>query len=192
MRREWALFSVFERVLLVRRADLRPAEAARAIASGLAGSRVDHWFPGFREHDPLARATLIELCAEALGDPLHDAAMRSTDALRRRVREGLESGVLAAVTIPPPKAIGRATRSSAAAVAEPASSSPPPPEKKKGWIEIELLADDGTPLAGEPYRLVLPNGSVEEGKLDSSGRVRVAELDDGSCELSLPGFGARA
>ncbi len=68
----------------------------------------------------------------------------------------------------------------------------PPPEQKvpekteKTWIEIELVDDNGEPVAGEKYRIVLPGGTVREGRLDARGRARLDELDPGNCEVSFP------
>jgi hypothetical protein len=67
-----------------------------------------------------------------------------------------------------------------------------PPEKKpsetreKTWVGIELLDDEGGPVVGEKYRLVLPDGSVREGRLDGRGQARFDDLDPGTCEVSFP------
>src|SRR5213593_5207616 len=45
-------------------------------------------------------------------------------------------------------------------------------ENKKGWIEIELVDEDGNPVSGEQYRIMLPDGeTVAEGTLDEQGYV---------------------
>lgn len=55
------------------------------------------------------------------------------------------------------------------------------------WIEIELLGEDGSPIPGEQYRIVLPNGSVVMGQLDADGRAYVGNFADaGECEISFP------
>lgn len=62
----------------------------------------------------------------------------------------------------------------------------PDPEKKH-WIEIELIGEDGQPIAGEPYRIVLPDGTtIADGTLDNHGRARVDGIDPGTCQVTFP------
>jgi type VI secretion system secreted protein VgrG len=73
------------------------------------------------------------------------------------------------------------------------SSQPLEPEsaeekaKKKHWLEVELVDQDGDPLPGEAYRIILPDGETPvEGTLDEKGFVRLDGLDAGSCQVSFP------
>ena len=60
-------------------------------------------------------------------------------------------------------------------------------KEKKSWIEIELRDDEGQPMAGEPYRVVLPDGeTAAEGTLDEKGLARVDGIEPGSCEILFP------
>lgn len=59
-------------------------------------------------------------------------------------------------------------------------------QQEKDWIEIELVGEDDKPVAGEKYRVTLPDGSVDEGTLDQNGWVRVAGFDKGSCKITFP------
>ena len=60
-------------------------------------------------------------------------------------------------------------------------------EKKKSWIEIELRDDDGKPIPGEPYELVLPDGKVvASGTLDQNGFARVDGIDPGQAKVHFP------
>jgi hypothetical protein len=63
-------------------------------------------------------------------------------------------------------------------------------EKKKEttFIEVVLVGQDGkTPVYGEPYVLTLPDGTKKEGRLDGSGKIRVAGLEKGKkCKISFP------
>lgn len=61
-----------------------------------------------------------------------------------------------------------------------------PDKKKKSWIEIELKDDDGNPVAGEAYRVEVPDGSLAEGSLDEKGFARVEGIDPGTCKVSFP------
>lgn len=63
-------------------------------------------------------------------------------------------------------------------------------EETTSWVEIELVDEDGNPVAGENYLLELPDGSVKEGVLDSNGQVRVDGIDPGTCKISFPNMDA--
>jgi hypothetical protein len=58
--------------------------------------------------------------------------------------------------------------------------------KKKSWLELELVDQDGIPLAFEDYVVELPDGSLREGRLDDKGKSRLRGLDPGSCKVSFP------
>jgi hypothetical protein len=78
----------------------------------------------------------------------------------------------------------------APAARRPARTSPPR-VKEKTWVEIELLDDDGVPVASERYTIRVPDGSTREGRLDAGGRARVDNIDPGMCEVSFPDIEAR-
>jgi hypothetical protein len=55
------------------------------------------------------------------------------------------------------------------------------------WIEIVLKDDEGKPVPGELYKVVLPNGEETTGYLDANGFARVdGIIDAGSCKVSFP------
>jgi len=58
--------------------------------------------------------------------------------------------------------------------------------ESKTWIAIELKDTDGNPVAGESYKLELPNGRIVNGKLDSLGMARVNDIDRGQCRVTFP------
>ncbi|MCK6556319.1 type VI secretion system tip protein VgrG [Candidatus Binatia bacterium] len=62
----------------------------------------------------------------------------------------------------------------------------PGEEAERTFVEIELVDTDGTPLPGVRYRIVLPDGRIEEGALDAAGRARIEDLDHGTCQVSFP------
>jgi hypothetical protein len=66
---------------------------------------------------------------------------------------------------------------------EPAKARTPKP---KSWVEINLKDAKGNPVAGERYRIKLPDGSVQEGALDAFGHAEYYEINRGSCEVSFP------
>ncbi len=53
-------------------------------------------------------------------------------------------------------------------------------------IELELVGEDGAPIAGAAYRVVLPDGRVIEGALDRRGTARVEAIPRGVCSVSFP------
>jgi len=59
-------------------------------------------------------------------------------------------------------------------------------EEKKGWIEIELVDEDDKPVAGEKYKVTLPDGSVSTGTLDGKGYAKVSGFEPGSCKVAFP------
>ena len=59
--------------------------------------------------------------------------------------------------------------------------------KKLSWIEIELFDEDNEPVAGERYRVTLPDGeTVAEGTLDEKGHARVEGFESGQCQVTFP------
>ena len=64
----------------------------------------------------------------------------------------------------------------------------PPPEapREDVWIAIELVEEDGRPVAGEPYVLEAPDGARRTGKLDSDGYAEVQGIPTGTYLVSFP------
>src|SRR5262245_37888432 len=58
--------------------------------------------------------------------------------------------------------------------------------EEEHWIEIELLDDEGKPVAGERYFVELPDGSSLSGRTDGQGRARVEGVDPGTAKVSFP------
>ncbi len=54
------------------------------------------------------------------------------------------------------------------------------------WLEIELTDDQGAPMAGEPYKVVLADGSVVLGELNDAGFDRLENICPGSAKVSFP------
>jgi hypothetical protein len=65
-------------------------------------------------------------------------------------------------------------------------------ERPTGWIEVELVGEDGEPIAGEKYRITLPDNTVDEGTLDQNGWVRVEGFEPGNCKITFPELDAEA
>lgn len=59
-------------------------------------------------------------------------------------------------------------------------------ETNKTWFEVKLVDTEGKPVAGEAYKVTLPDGSVSEGTLDDKGMARIEGIDPGSCQVTFP------
>lgn len=66
------------------------------------------------------------------------------------------------------------------------ASKPPAEPEPEHWIEIELLDDEGKPVAGERWFVELPDGSQKSGRTDGQGRARVDGVDPGTAKVSFP------
>lgn len=62
----------------------------------------------------------------------------------------------------------------------------------KTWIEIQLLDEDGEPVAGEPYWIQLTDGSIRQGTLDRFGLAYFGDLEPGECEVRWPALDGAA
>jgi type VI secretion system secreted protein VgrG len=84
----------------------------------------------------------------------------------------------------PPATPGKKSAASNAPTHDPNS---PANKDKTHYIEIKLVDNDGNPVAGEPYRVTLPDGTtVADGTLDDKGFARVDNIDPGSCKIVFP------
>ncbi len=61
-----------------------------------------------------------------------------------------------------------------------------PAADEKHFIEIELVDDDGNPVAGEAYFVELPDGSSRSGRTGGDGKARIEDVDPGTAKISFP------
>jgi hypothetical protein len=54
------------------------------------------------------------------------------------------------------------------------------------WIEVHLVDTEKKPIAGEPYRIKMPDMSIREGTLDEEGKVRFDGIPAGQCQVCFP------
>ena len=54
------------------------------------------------------------------------------------------------------------------------------------WIEVRLVDTENRPIAGEPYRIRMPDSSIREGVLDEEGKVRFEGIPGGQCQVCFP------
>ena len=57
---------------------------------------------------------------------------------------------------------------------------------KTSWVEIELVDDQGQPVADETYQVRLSDGSLFIGTLDDRGQARIEGIDPGTCQITFP------
>jgi type VI secretion system secreted protein VgrG len=62
----------------------------------------------------------------------------------------------------------------------------PENQDKKSSITIKLTDSDGDPIAGEPYKVTLPDDSVADGTLDDKGTATINNIDPGTCKVTFP------
>ena len=55
------------------------------------------------------------------------------------------------------------------------------------WLEIKLIDHTGTPVADEPYEILLPDQeTLVSGNLNARGRARIDAQTSGICKLNFP------
>jgi hypothetical protein len=60
----------------------------------------------------------------------------------------------------------------------------------KDSFEFQVTDDNGAPISGEDYILILPDGTERKGKLDDMGRVSEENVPPGKVEIRLPNLEA--
>jgi hypothetical protein len=127
------------------------------------------------------RAAALELVRKGLAR--RETRLAGAPALDGNVLPDVEDGTLVLLRIVPPPA----QRSAPA----PAPEAPPPPPAparkpvKDGWIEFEVLDEEGRPRGGDTYKLELPDGRVLSGKVAANGIISVHGIDPGDAKLTL-------
>ncbi|HTT60516.1 MAG TPA: type VI secretion system tip protein TssI/VgrG [Bryobacteraceae bacterium] len=63
----------------------------------------------------------------------------------------------------------------------------PANQDKTHYIEITLVDQEGNPIAGEPFKVTLADGTtVADGTTDEKGYARVDNIDPGTCKVTFP------
>jgi hypothetical protein len=101
------------------------------------------------------------------------------------------AGAVGATPPPPARASNSVGAGSRSNRKDKDNAAPPPPKPAKTWVEVELLDWEGKPAANERYEIRLPDGSLQEGRLDGNGRARFTGIDPGTCQVTFPDFDAR-
>jgi len=58
--------------------------------------------------------------------------------------------------------------------------------EEKHYIEIELVDDEGKPVADEAWFVELPDGSTKSGRTDARGFARIDGVDPGTAKVTFP------
>lgn len=124
--------------------------------------------------------------ADALGRLLSQASIGpareewSSTLLKEQIELG-RIGIRARSSLPLPGGLGERDEPEPLDHAEPLLA--------PRWIEIHVHDRDGAPLAGLSYRLELPSGETEHGRLGDDAMVRSDEItSSGTCTLVLEGL----
>jgi Prealbumin-like fold domain/DNA circularisation protein N-terminus len=70
------------------------------------------------------------------------------------------------------------------------SSDRDPIASSNSEITFQLLNEEGSPYAQQPYEIILPNGRTQTGQLDDQGQAHLDNIPAGICSLSFPNLDA--
>jgi hypothetical protein len=167
-RRSWPIDALGAKYLAVRAEDLRANEQPLSVQAALKAIEraVNH---------PTNSSQLIEL-----GKAVARSGVRATETVNlHALTWAFQAGELVLLT----RAEKTATRvlETGASVAEQLKAA----HQVKTWVEFEVLDMEDNPIPDKKYLCVLPNGSVQEGALDGTGKVRFDDIDPGNCVFVL-------
>jgi hypothetical protein len=60
------------------------------------------------------------------------------------------------------------------------------PLQKKTFVALQLVGEDDSPVPGERYEILLPDGTTREGALDGAGKAMIEGIDAGKCTIRFP------
>jgi hypothetical protein len=187
-RKIWQLKAQNETWQVVRRGEASAEELRTFNVRMLSPQLIERWL-----NDPLASAAMLEMCRQLIyGTPLMGSARTAGERadLRRYFMTALERADLILIQ-PKRQRIGSADAPAPEASQGTAPRPQPAPVAEKSWIEIVLKDRRGRPIPKEKFRIVLPDGTVFEGKLDDNGKARKDTIDPGMCTISFPELGRR-
>lgn len=167
--RDVAIAREFLRPLLAQAGNRTAIWTALALESRISGAPAvgDHDLVDYLARRIVSEGLQVISCADS-----HLTAIQGTFT---------EAAAAAAEAEAAPAATTTPLQDEEAAAAEAAKE----PEEKH-WIEIELLDDDGKPVANEAYLIELPDGSKVTGRTDGEGRARLVNIDPGTAKVSFP------
>ena len=178
----WRIPGASRDLYIVRAQDQRGCE--EPLSHAVAYPLLDRWAA-----DRNGRAELLQLYgalrAPYPGSSVSDGIVQQT--VKPRLREAFQRGELLLIRVRPMTGLGAGDIDALIAPEQaPAAPPPPPRQTTKTWVEIALVDMEDNPVGGKHYLIRTPGGAVEEGYLDSTGRIRLNNIDPGTCTISFP------
>lgn len=187
MLNKWQLRAGSDTLVIIPRKDLYPSEAATCDPARLAAN-IDRWLA-----DSLAKQTVLQVYEYLQGPSVINLRQSDNDlqqrSVGRRVEEAFRRREIVALLVTRMNMTQGQETEQERRTAQLAAQIPRELRRPKTWIEIELIDRQGRPVPKEHYRIELPDGSFEEGLLDSSGRARIDGIDPGVCKVIFPDLG---
>jgi hypothetical protein len=142
---------------------------------------------------PRALEAAFALAAELKGTAIRSASGRvgflEAQAVGRELEAALLAGRLVLEVRPHVQGL------TALEASEPQPEWEPPPQKeepppKGAWIELELVNQDGEPVANRSFRILQKGNVVREGMTNAAGFARIEPLAPGPCDVEFPDLNA--
>jgi hypothetical protein len=187
-RKTWDFITPQRGWRIVCRADATRQEREAGDPRDISAEQIDRWIA-----DPSLHSLMLDMC-RTLGLMGHSLDSRwstqKRQVLRRDFEQALRRKELVAIKLSRARERGAGAAAEAPVTTQPPARAPQPaPIAEKSWIEIALKDRCGKPVVKERFRIVLPDGSVFEGKLDDNGMARKENIDPGMCTVSFPELG---
>jgi hypothetical protein len=183
-RRWWEVSVAGQNLYAVLSQDVRPCEEPLDPAE--AHSLLESWFA--MRGDRKALREMYEAAGGATSRHLAFGGQAAAEeALRHGLRQAFDRGRLVLLSMPFREGVGGPLVEALLArqAAGPPEKARPEP-RKKTWVELRLVDMEGNPVGGKHYLVKTPDGGVQEGFLDKSGRARLDNIDPGNCMFSFP------
>jgi hypothetical protein len=181
------LISSSSRWIVMSAVHLKPEERKQQVPPLLAAAKVDQWVG-----DVMAWPDMLRLYEEISGDRLRPP---TTNDVERRVkpvlREAFRRGRLVAIRAPLFSLVRQVAEEGIHGPGEELPEVPQLPKKppqiikEKSFLDLQVVNTKGKPLAGRRYKIELPDGKTETGKLGPDARIRKKDIDPGTAKLTL-------
>ena len=171
MRRSWLVDLGGRKYLAIRREDLR--ENDQALTAAAAWKIIER----FVYHPHPQDSGLLAALAQAASGSAHSSSFVNLAALQKAFTSGQMLLLMRnnqPTTVPAKSGAGESVADQIKKARE-----------VKTWVEFEVINAEGKPAANLRFRCMLPDGSLQEGTLDSRGRARYEPIDDGNCFFDL-------
>lgn len=180
MQRTWTLPCSTYECQIFRGTEVPSGESRNRVPGTFLASLVDRWLRALPE-------TVYDLC-DVLGElkPLAPSASereRFHQRVHQRLSQAFRSGELVGFELRRPLGVAQVRK-------QEDEEKPQEPPEELTFAAIELVDEDGRPVAGQRFRLTCSDGSVRESRLNDKGFARVDGIPRGSCKVTFPGLDA--